>query len=213
MGSPRKDRCCSRAIQRKIRDVGSFFGGEAHVRRARIALLAIVLLGAAGVALIESWTREWPSAIAPAPPLAEERAAPGPRSLLAREKTPPDAAQPRARSADAPRPARSERQARQGAPTATRAALVSPRREMKAALAALQRRVARCGAADAWFTLDLETVAGGVRVVEAHVEFPGSAGEAGIACARSILVGETIAAPSARPGRRWQLSFAPGSAM
>jgi hypothetical protein len=158
---------------------------EENVHRASIALMiAIVVLGAGGVALVARCTR-----------------------------VPVDAARPPGTDprGEATRTARVERAAREGAPAATRAPVVSFRREMKAGFAALQRRVARCGAEDAWFTLDVETVAGGVRVVEARVEFPGSAGEAGIACARSILVGETIAAPSAPPGRRWQVSFAPGS--
>jgi hypothetical protein len=84
---------------------------------------------------------------------------------------------------------------------------------MKDGFAALQRRVARCGATDAWFTLDVETVEGGVRVIEVQLVFPGSAGDANVACARSLLLGETVPVPSAKPGRRWEMSFASGSAL
>jgi hypothetical protein len=189
---------------------------EENVHRASIALMiAIVVLGAGGVALVARWTPEWRSARRSAgiPGTGGPAAAAAPAPSPARTRVPVDAARPPGTDprGEATRTARVERAAREGAPAATRAPVVSFRREMKAGFAALQRRVARCGAEDAWFTLDVETVAGGVRVVEARVEFPGSAGEAGIACARSILVGETIAAPSAPPGRRWQVSFAPGS--
>jgi hypothetical protein len=86
--------------------------------------------------------------------------------------------------------------------------LAAFRRELKAGITALQDRVAPCAVTGASFALDVETIEGALRIVEASLE-PGSAvDDAAIACARGVLVGARIPAPAAEPGRRWQLSFA-----
>jgi hypothetical protein len=100
-------------------------------------------------------------------------------------------------------------------PPSRRHALISFRREVIAGLADLQARVARCapaaGLSPTSFMLSVESVEGGVRIVEAQPEPRGSASEAEVTCARAALRGHVIPAPSAEPGRRWQLRFSPRS--
>jgi hypothetical protein len=101
-------------------------------------------------------------------------------------------------------------------PAQRRQALRAFRLELKAGLAALAERVAGCAAAGgpeapasragASFTLEVETVEGGVRIVEVR---PDAGGEAEVACGRAALLGAVIPAPSAEPGRRWPIAFAP----
>ena len=55
--------------------------------------------------------------------------------------------------------------------------------------------------------LEMETVTRGGRTVEAAVQSRGSASDAAVACARSTLVGYTISAPSAEPGRHLHMPF------
>jgi hypothetical protein len=93
-------------------------------------------------------------------------------------------------------------------PAARRKALRDFRLELKAGLSDLQLRVAACSLADASFVLDLESVDGGVRIVDAAVEAAGTASERDVACARAALRGHLIPAARAEPGRRWQLPFA-----
>jgi hypothetical protein len=78
---------------------------------------------------------------------------------------------------------------------------------MKVGLAALRQRVAECGAPGLSFTLDVETIAGRVRVVEAHLDPGSSPNDPAVVCARATLLGETFPAPNAEPGRRWQMPF------
>jgi len=78
---------------------------------------------------------------------------------------------------------------------------------MIAGLAGLRKRVERCAAADASFTLALETIPGGIRVVDARPEGRGPDADSGVACARSTLLGQIIPAASAVPGRQWQMAL------
>jgi hypothetical protein len=184
------------------------------MRRVLIAaLLAIAVLGLGSVALIAWGTRHAPPAtsFASGPVVEEEEEE---RTVTAAGSIEPGEERqslPEPPSAEAGRATRIERPMREGIPAPTRRARASFRLEMKAGFAALQKRVAPCAAADASFTLDVETVEGGVRIVDAHLEARGSATDASVSCARTALLGETISIPSAQAGRRWQLSFAPGS--
>ncbi|GAO02881.1 hypothetical protein PSR1_01758 [Anaeromyxobacter sp. PSR-1] len=75
-------------------------------------------------------------------------------------------------------------------------------------MAALRQRAQRCappGGAGASVLVALETVEGGIRVLDARAQAPGSATEAEVSCARAALAGQVLPAPSAEPGRRWQL--------
>jgi hypothetical protein len=108
-------------------------------------------------------------------------------------------------------------------PPPRRHALISFRRQIIAGLAELQARVAQCtppgqsrpaaGLSQTSFMLSVESVEGGVRIVDAQPESPGTASEAEVACARKALRGHVIPASSAEPGRRWQLRFSPRAAM
>ena len=61
--------------------------------------------------------------------------------------------------------------------------------------------------------LSVESIEGGVRIVDAQPEAGGAATEAELACARKALRGQVIPASSAEPGRRWQLRFSPRASM
>jgi hypothetical protein len=93
---------------------------------------------------------------------------------------------------------------------ATHRERISFRQEMVRGVASLGTLVAGCSlGGDATLLLDLESVRGGVTVLDARVE-PGSAIPASrVECARSVLRGHIIEAPSAEPGRRWQMPFTP----
>jgi hypothetical protein len=184
------------------------------MRRVLIAaLLAIAVLGLGSVALIAWGTRHAPPAtsFASAPIVEEEEEE---RTVTAAGSIEPGEERrspPEPPSTEAGRATRIDRRLPGGMAAPTRRARASFRLEMKAGFAALQKRVAPCAAADASFTLDVETVEGGVRIVDAHLEARGSATDASVSCARTALLGETISTPSAQAGGRWQLSFAPGS--
>lgn len=107
-------------------------------------------------------------------------------------------------------------------PPTRRHGLVSFRRELKTGLADLERRIASCATKDedlqrrgspareaVSFLLEVETVAGGLRIAGARPDSTGTASDAEVACARSFLLHHVIPAPSAEPGRRWQLRFSP----
>ena len=107
-------------------------------------------------------------------------------------------------------------------PPSRRHALVTFRREIIAGLSELQARVAQCapaagqsrpaaGLSQTSFMLSVESVEGGIRILEAQPESPGTASEAEVACARKLLRGHVIPASSAEPGRQWQLRFSPKS--
>jgi hypothetical protein len=178
-------------------------------RSVLILLLGIALQGIAAVAVIAWWTREEPAADTSERSIARERAAaPAPRlATAATFEDPGDAPEQPAQSAEPGSAARSGPSVVESTPAPRRRALRSFRQEMKAGLAALQKRVAECAAPKASFTLDVETFDGGVRVLDAHLNPGGSAADPAVACARAALLGETIAAPSAEPGRRWQMPF------
>lgn len=86
------------------------------------------------------------------------------------------------------------------------------RSELIAGLGALRDPVARCGATDAGFILELEALDGAVRVQAARVEEPGAATSGALACAQSALGGQVFPAPSISAGRRWEIPFAVASA-
>lgn len=123
--------------------------------------------------------------------------------LAVQQSVPP----PAARRSGQPRPT-----LQNGLPPQQHLARISFRGEMLKGFASLQEQVARCSASDASFTLDVETVEGGVRIVDAKLESQGQASEAGVTCARSALRGRVITAPSAEPGKHWQMPFAVASA-
>jgi hypothetical protein len=93
-------------------------------------------------------------------------------------------------------------------PAPRRKALRDFRLEMKAGLAELRMRVEACSLAAASLSLDVESVEGGVRVVNAVVESAGGASPADVACAQKALRGHVIPAASVEPGRRWRMPFA-----
>jgi hypothetical protein len=159
------------------------------------------------------------AAAAPLPPWTP--AAPGPITEPAPVGAAPAVDTPPPRR---PRPPGTLSRVQQAAPRAERRSLASFRLELKAGMAELQKRIAHCaGEADrglggiapggdaglASFVLDVETVQGGLRIVEARREAGGS--DAAVDCAQTTLRGHVIPAPSAAPGRRWQMPFALGA--
>lgn len=175
-------------------------------------LIAIALLFLGSVAFL-SWTgrSSGPPAAPPAPPRDEagSRAA-GPVGGATAVAPAP--------AAESPRPV--ARSPQDLMPPSRRKALVSFRREIIAGLSELQARVARCapaagrsrpaeGLSRMSFMLSVESVQGGIRILEAQPESPATASEAEMACARKALRGHVIPASSAEPGRRWQLRFSP----
>jgi hypothetical protein len=190
-------------------------------RSALVLLVAITLQSLAAVAVIAWWTRAEPAGepaatSVGAPPTsvgAPRGAATAPRLAVAPAlEEPGEAPEPSARPSGANRAGPSERSVVE-TPAPRRRALRSFRQEMKVGLAALRLRVAECGAPGVSLTLDVETFAGGVRVLEAHLD-PGSpSNDPAVACARATLLGETFPAPNAEPGRRWQMPFLAGKAL
>jgi hypothetical protein len=114
---------------------------------------------------------------------------------------------PAASAATLPRPT-GERGHVERMPADRRHGLVAFRRELKSGIAALQDRVAPCAVTGVSFALDVETVDGALRVLEARPEPGAHVDDAAIACARGVLVDARIPAAAAEPGHRWQLSFA-----
>ena len=124
-----------------------------------------------------------------------------------------------------PRRAAHDRSLKAGISPARRRALSSLRRELIAGVSDLRRKLAACAGSEAVLpvdsqsptdrataarselslTLAVESVKGGVRVVDARAEPPGSVTEAALQCARAQLKGQVIAAPSAEPGSAWQM--------
>ncbi len=93
-------------------------------------------------------------------------------------------------------------------PRSRRAALGDLRLGLRAGMARLRERVAGCQAADASFSLSVESTAGGVRILSATLESPAAADDPGISCVQSALRGQVIPADGIQPGRRWQVPFA-----
>jgi hypothetical protein len=184
-------------------------------------LLAIALLFLGSVAIVYRFGGGSPGASAASSP----RSAPVPGSdrpaSLAPVRGASGAAAPRAAERPAPAEAPRRTPKPEVMPPSRRHALVSFRREMMAGLAELEARVGRCApgsaaASDtgsrraASYTLGLETVGGGIRIADVRLEARGSASDADVACATAALRDRVIPAPSAEPGRSWQLRFSPG---
>lgn len=93
-------------------------------------------------------------------------------------------------------------------PRSRRAALGDLRLNLRAGMAGLRKRVAGCAAADASFSLAVESTAGGVRILSATLESPAAADDPGISCVQAALRGQVIPADGIQPGRRWQVPFA-----
>jgi hypothetical protein len=93
-------------------------------------------------------------------------------------------------------------------PAPRRKALRDFRLEMKAGLAELRMRVEACSLAGASLSLDVESVEGGVKILNAVLESAGGASALDVACAQSALRGYLIPAASVEPGRRWQIPLA-----
>jgi hypothetical protein len=85
--------------------------------------------------------------------------------------------------------------------------LRSFRRELAAGITELESNLAACEPADATFQLEIETVSGGARILEASVTSPGSATPRALDCARAKLRGYTLGTPSAETGRRLSMPF------
>ena len=182
-------------------------------------LIALALLFVGSVAFL-SWSVRFssPPTVEPGPSRSEA-ASSLPAAL--RPVTDATAAAP-APAAESPRPV--ARSPQDLMPPPRRHALISFRREIIAGLADLQARVARCapaagqtrpaaGLSQTSFMLSVESVEGGIRILEAQPESPGAASEGEVACARKALRGHVIPATSAEPGRRWQLRFSPRASM
>jgi hypothetical protein len=202
-------------------------GRTSEVGRAfRAGLLAIAMLAAASLAAVSWLTRGGQAPEPPAPNAATKvaegeppaDAPPTGETSPASDRSPdlPPAASPAA----TPWPHPTGRDPIAVMPAARRRALRAFRRELTAGLAALRERVQACPAANggppsgasppsASFVLEVETVEGGLRIVDASPEGRGSPGDPRVACARAALRGQLIPAPSAEPGRRWQLPFSP----
>jgi hypothetical protein len=83
------------------------------------------------------------------------------------------------------------------------------RLEVQDGLAALQEDVARrCSASDTSFVLEVESVDGGIKILDATLDSQGNASDKAVSCAQKALRGHFIESPSAEPGRHWKLSFA-----
>jgi hypothetical protein len=184
-------------------------------------VVAIALLFLGSVAFL-SWSVRYSSAPALQPAPVRSAAAPAPLTLAGDGGPGEKTAATNAPPAEVPPPG--ARRAKDLMPPPRRHALVSFRREIIAGFAELERRVAACeprgvqprtrgGLSEASFLLSVESVAGGVRILEAQPESRGSASDAEVACARAALRGHLIPASSAEPGRQWQLRFSPKSSI
>jgi hypothetical protein len=101
------------------------------------------------------------------------------------------------------------RSAQPGLDPAKHQSRISFRGEIAAGLAALQKSVAPCGASDLTFTLDLETIDGGIRVLEASIASGAPPEDRRASCASAAVRGQVIPAPNALPGQHWQIPFSP----
>jgi hypothetical protein len=193
-------------------------------RTSLVAALAIAVLFGVGMVVVFVLTDEPRSAAS----LAPEAGDPLP---LAAAVAPPLAAPSRA-----PAPARSgpsTAHAAWAAPTKDPASSSPPlagrviRKNVRKALLAapVQARLARCAnrvggfggppatrgaiprGKPAFLVLELETLGGEVRIVDAQVREWGEASEATVSCARDVLRGQVVAAPTAVPGERMRMPF------
>ena len=178
--------------------------------------LAIIALAAAASTGIVLWTtRERP--VAKGSP--DERSPEAPASNPASSTSPDPAAsaaagrRPGEAGTAAPPPTRRSVPGRipeTAVPREKHQAAISFRQQMIAGIASLKGAVAPCGLADRPLMLSLESVEGGVRVVDVRPDRRAPADESAEACARSLLVGRLISAPSVEAGRRWQMPLAVG---
>lgn len=182
------------------------------------ALAAIALLlagGLAAVLLLERYPASAPRRVDPA--------VPGPRTVatpLAVPTPPPSAV---ARAVSVPAPA-AQREPPLPLDMAARKRALDPLRdEVFAGLAMLDERVSRCGRPMVYVALTLETLDRRVHVLDVQVNapdptevpeglasLPAESGE-WITCVRSVLLDEMLSAPSARPGRLWEMAYVPGA--
>ncbi|ACL64317.1 putative dihydrolipoamide S-succinyltransferase [Anaeromyxobacter dehalogenans 2CP-1] len=184
--------------------------------RSQRTLLAVLATAfAAGLALLALFADRDPRGLAS----GAEAAAAAPLALAV---PPPAPAGPAAPATAAPSPAPAtgaaplrpggvDRSPQRAMPPARRHALATFRRELAGGMVALQQRAQRCAPRDgqaAAVLVALETVEGGIRVIDARPQAPGSATDAEVSCARAALAGQVLPAPNAEPGRRWQLPLA-----
>lgn len=190
-------------------------------------LVAIALLFTGSVATIAWVTRELPSDAGSRDPASEEPAA---AAIAVAPVSPDPTIEPGAAASDvlddlgvvpvphpgglrsriAPgksRPGTLHRVAAE-MPRSRRAALGDLRLGLRAGMARLRERVAGCPAADASFSLAVESTAEGVRILNATLESPAAADDPGVSCVQSALRGQVIPADGIQPGRRWQVPFA-----
>jgi hypothetical protein len=167
----------------------------------------------------------WPASTEPPrrapvapPPAARTEPAPAlatPAPDPVREAPPPQVPPPPAEEAKAP--------ALPMDPRERLKALEPLRREVFAGLADLDGRVEACRLRDARLFLTLETLDQRVRVLAVRVE-PAGAGteeasgaapvaldEGAARCVRGALERTIISAPSAKPGRQWEMPWGPGA--
>lgn len=163
---------------------------------------------------------------APAPRPTEERGAPKQRDAVARSADPPAGPTPGALAPPAPPPAVVPPKTGEAPsagprelpadPNARLRALEPLRQEVFPGLADLRTRLRHCDDHGATVLVTLESLEGGVRIVALRLEpRPGGDGadaeeepaadERTVHCMRSALVGNVVGAPSARPGRRWEM--------
>jgi hypothetical protein len=194
------------------------------VRRTFIAILAVIALLFAGSVAFIVWatsdgTRAVVAPLEPASPdsargsdgaapAALAAAAPGPEDPGSVPPAPIAGPQVAAFAAPEAPPADGIHRPPERMPAPRRKALRDFRLEMKAGLVELRMRVEACSLAAASMSLDVESVEGGVRVVNAVVESAGGASPADVACAQKALRGHVIPAASVEPGRRWRMPFA-----
>jgi hypothetical protein len=187
----------------------------------RSVLAALVIVAGTGLLLFFAGRR-------PQPPVSSGavtptvRTAPPPRAPVALP-VPIDAvhASPREQTGAAPTARGAGPAELPKDPSARLRALEPLRREVFSGLAEHHWRVRHCGVADATIYVTLESLDGGVRIVATRVEGtpsePGGDLDAARAdpavedCVRSALVRNVVGAPSARPGRRWEMPFVPGA--
>lgn len=189
-------------------------------RAQRNGYLVLSALLAGGLALLAAFADRDPRGLASTgegAPAAAAEAPPAPRAAAGAPEVAPGPGPAPTHAAPGRAPLRAggeDRSPQRSMPPSRRHALASFRRELAAGMAVLQDRLARCagaagpGGAGAAVLVALETVHGGIRVLDARAQGPGSASDAEVSCARAAVAGQVLPAPSAEPGRRWQLPLA-----
>jgi hypothetical protein len=185
----------------------------------------ILVAGAAGTLLVFALAFALTSG-GPAPERAAPAPAPAPAEPVFHAPAPSAPAartvQPRSEVVE-PEPAPEAPSAKPTSPEELLRQLAPLRNEVEAGLADLSPRVAHCGAFSDGLVLTLEALHGVVRIARVdagtHPEAPDAEAGAGrapdedqVRCVRSALEGNSLAAPSAKPGRRWDMPWWPGLA-